>query len=56
MLLHLIIFITLFVMLAATSTWVIFIRMVRENLRTGEVKNHQGQEDLGSGPVAQTRP
>lgn len=35
---HLIIFAGLFVTLAAVSTWVIFFRMVRENLKTGEIR------------------
>lgn len=38
MLLHIIIFATIFVALAAATTWIIFVRMVREGLKMGEIK------------------
>ena len=37
---HLLMFGLIFAALAVITTWVIFIRMVRENLKTGEIRKN----------------
>jgi hypothetical protein len=38
---HLLMFGLILAALAVITTWVIFFKMVRENLKTGEIKKHQ---------------